>query len=76
MDVSFWDKVSKLLLLVGGLNWGLIAFFDNYNLVTDLFGDSEDVVRVIYGAFGLAAVWLGYRMLAWRASPPKKKSRK
>ncbi|MBA3757830.1 DUF378 domain-containing protein [Candidatus Saccharibacteria bacterium] len=72
--MSFWDKASKLLLLAGGLNWGLIAFFD-YNLVTDLFGSSEDTVRIIYGAIGLAAVWLAYRMLAWRAGPPKKKRR-
>lgn len=72
MDLSFWDKVSKLLLIVGGLNWGLIAFFD-YNLVTDLFGNSEDVVRAVYGAVGLAAVWLAWRMLAWHTAPKKKR---
>ena len=70
--MNVWDKVAYVLVVVGGLNWGLIAFFD-YNLVTELFGSSEDVVRVIYGAVGLAAAYMTYTMLVMMNKPAKKK---
>lgn len=70
--MNVWDKVAYALVLVGGLNWGLIAFFD-YNLVTELFGNSEDVVRVVYGAVGLSALYLVYVWFANKASKPAKK---
>ena len=45
---------TKLLLIVGGLNWGLIAAF-NYNLVEALLGMGT-ATRVVYGLVGLAAL--------------------
>lgn len=70
--MNVWDKVAYVLVVVGGLNWGLIAFFD-YNLVTELFGSSEDVVRVIYGAVGLAAAYMTYTMLVMMNKKSAKK---
>ena len=46
------DVVSFLLLIAGGLNWGLIRFFD-YNLLTAVFGYMSLSSRIIYGAVGL-----------------------
>jgi uncharacterized membrane protein YuzA (DUF378 family) len=46
-----------VLLIVGGLNWGLVGAF-NFNLVTTLFGTVSVVTTVIYVAVGLAAVYL------------------
>lgn len=62
MKMTALDKVAHLLVVIGGLNWGLIAFFD-YNLVTELFGADSTITTVIYGAVGLAAVWLAYSMV-------------
>lgn len=46
----------KLLLIVGALNWGLIAFF-HYDVVADLFGGPLMMgTRVVYGAVGIAGV--------------------
>jgi uncharacterized membrane protein YuzA (DUF378 family) len=52
---GFWCWIAKLLLIIGGLNWGLIGVF-NYNLVSSWFGDWPIVVRIIYIVVGLAAL--------------------
>jgi uncharacterized membrane protein YuzA (DUF378 family) len=56
------DKVSYTLLLVGGLNWGLVGFF-KYNLVNKIAGGNVDAERVVYAIVGLAAVWGFYSMV-------------
>lgn len=50
------DWVASILLIVGGLNWGLIATFD-YNLVTNIFGVGA-VSNVVYILVGLSAIWV------------------
>lgn len=48
--------VSLTLLIVGGLNWGLIGLFD-FNLVGFLFdGFSNIISRIIYALVGAAAL--------------------
>ena len=49
--------VALLLVTIGGLNWGLVGFFD-YNLVDSLFGVDSAGARVVYAVVGLAAVWV------------------
>ena len=46
-------------VIVGGLNWGLIGFF-NFDLVASLFGAMSDVSRVVYGLVGLSALYMLY----------------
>jgi len=43
MKMNILDKTAYTLLVIGGLNWALIGFF-NYNLVGKIF--STDVARV------------------------------
>lgn len=50
-----WKIIGYILLIVGGLNWGLIGFF-NYNLVDTLFGVGSGVSRTIYALVGIAAL--------------------
>jgi uncharacterized protein len=50
------DWLSLILVVVGGLNWGLIAVFD-FNLIATLFGPLTLTTRVIYLAVGLAALY-------------------
>ena len=48
--------VALTLLIVGGLNWGLVGLFD-FNLVGFLFdGFSNIISRVIYSLVGAAAL--------------------
>ncbi|NNM43010.1 MAG: DUF378 domain-containing protein [Chlamydiae bacterium] len=57
------DLIVIILLIIGGLNWGLVGLF-NFNLVDTLFGFMSPVSRVIYTVVGLGAA---YRLLAWNA---------
>ena len=59
MKMSGMDWVVWILLFVGGLNWGLVGFF-NYDPVANIFGGGDMtamVPRVIYALVGLAALW-------------------
>jgi hypothetical protein len=61
-------KLAWVLLLVGGLNWGLVGvgnFTDaNWNLVNLIFGGAPTVENVVYLLVGLAALWAGWGMVA------------
>ena len=48
--------VAFALLVVGGLNWGLVGFF-NFDLVAAIFGAGTPVSRVVYALVGLAALY-------------------
>jgi len=53
------DSLAMVLLIVGGLNWGLIGLF-NFDLVAAIFGDMTVVSRIIYTLVGLSALWSIY----------------
>ena len=57
MAKSVLDIIALILVIVGGLNWGLAVF--DYNLVASLFGIGT-VAKVIYGLVGLSALWMIY----------------
>lgn len=50
------DVIAWILVIIGGINWGCIGFFD-WNLVNFFFGNSI-VETVIYDAVGVSAIWL------------------
>ena len=50
-------KLILILMIIGGINWGLVGFF-NYNLVSSIFGVKLEVIsRIIYAVVGLAALY-------------------
>lgn len=53
------NVVAAVLLIVGGINWGLVGVFD-YNLVQVVFGHFPVVVKVIYDLVGLSALYAIY----------------
>lgn len=55
MKMGALNKVATALVVIGGLNWGLVGAFD-YNLVDSLFGAGSALSRVIYVLVGLAAL--------------------
>ena len=48
--------ITLLLVIVGGLNWGLVGLFD-FNLVAAIFGDMSLLSRIVYILVGASAVW-------------------
>ena len=54
------DTLTWVLLLVGGLNWGLVGFA-NFNLVDTLLGAGSMLADCVYGLVGLSAVYLCWK---------------
>ena len=50
------DIVVAVLLVVGGLNWGLVGIFD-FNLVAGIFGQASLLSRLVYAVVGLCALY-------------------
>ncbi|MEJ2721367.1 MAG: DUF378 domain-containing protein [bacterium] len=58
------DIIAALLLVVGGLNWGLVGLF-RFDLVGAIFGgQGAALARIVYLVVGLAAV---YQATGWKA---------
>jgi len=57
------DVIAAILLVVGGLNWGLVGLF-SFDLVAAIFGDMSIVSRIVYILVALAAL---YQAILWRA---------
>jgi uncharacterized membrane protein YuzA (DUF378 family) len=54
------DLLAATLLIVGGLNWGLVAIagFDLVAWIVGLeFGETNAVSRIVYALVGLSAVY-------------------
>lgn len=54
------DILAATLVIVGGLNWGLVSIAE-FDLVATLvgleFGETNFASRVVYGLVGVAAVY-------------------
>lgn len=56
------DIIACILVVVGGLNWGLVGAFD-LDLVSTLFGAGSVISRVLYILIGLSAA---YQIFRWK----------
>ncbi len=56
MKMNALDWIVMILVIVGGLNWGLVGFLD-FDLVATIFGDGSTVSRIVYDLVGLAALY-------------------
>lgn len=51
------DWAVFILVVVGGLNWGLVGLFE-IDLVASLLGEGSGLSRVVYSVVGLATIYL------------------
>lgn len=56
-NMSVLDWVTLVLVIIGGLNWGLVGFFQ-YDLVKAIFGDMTTLSRIVYDLVGLSALYM------------------
>ena len=60
------DLIAMLLVIVGALNWGLVAIGE-FDLVAEIFGEefgtTNAATRIIYGLVGLAGLYLLVRLI-------------
>ena len=61
--------ISKLLLIIGGINWGFIGLF-HLDVVAAFLGEMTVASCTAYIAVGLAGVWLLLVMLCDAALGP------
>lgn len=65
------DAIAAVLVIVGGLNWGLVALAE-FDLVATLvgedFGETNPLSRVVYGLVGVAAVYGVARLVGMRSA--------
>lgn len=54
------DIIAIILLVIGGVNWGIMGLFHYFDLLEHIFG--AGLSQIIYVAIGLAAV---YRIGVW-----------
>jgi len=66
------DVLAAVLLVVGGLNWGLVGFF-NFDLVAAIFGNMSAISRIVYILVGLSGLYQALSVKAiqrrWNAIP-------
>ncbi|AJF62449.1 MAG: hypothetical protein QT11_C0001G0300 [archaeon GW2011_AR20] len=56
MARNTWEIVALVLLVVGGLNWGLFGAF-SFNVVDTVFGAGSVVARIVYVLVGVSAIY-------------------
>ncbi|MAG78566.1 DUF378 domain-containing protein [archaeon] len=58
-DRNTLDWVALVLVIVGGLNWGLFGLF-SFNLVDAILGGIPILARIVYILVGLSAAYMIY----------------
>ncbi len=61
MGENVISKVAMALVVIGGLNWGLVAL--GYNLVNLLLGTIPLLEKAIYLLVGLSALYVAYTLI-------------
>jgi uncharacterized protein len=58
------NLITLALLIVGGINWGLVAIGGHgMDVVANVFGGDDTAgARIVYGLVGLSALW---QILPW-----------
>lgn len=55
--LGFFGKIAFVLVIIGGLNWGLVGLW-NVDIVQHLLGSVPMAQRIVYMLIGLSALFL------------------
>lgn len=61
-ELSVIDWIATILVIIGGLNWGLVGVF-NFNFVNWVFGSAYVIAQIIYIIVGVAALWMILKLI-------------
>jgi uncharacterized protein len=59
--MSVWGMIAGILVIIGGLNWGLFGL-TGMDIVKLLFGSVPWLAEIVYVLIGLSALYVGYMM--------------
>lgn len=57
------DLVTRILIIVGGLNWGLVGVAQ-FDLVAIIFGAGSVLANIVYTLVGISAVYQLIRLFS------------
>lgn len=60
MDII--EKIALVLVIIGGLNWGLYGLF-GLDLVATIFGSMTILSKIVYVLVGLSALYATFTTL-------------
>ena len=60
---SNMEWIAWIIVTIGGLNWGLVGFF-NFNLVTTIFGDGMGA-KIVYDIVGIASLYAAWLLFSY-----------
>lgn len=66
-EMNLYNQIAFILVLVGGICWGLVGLFDVY-VISAILGNL--LGRIIYLAVGVAAGWLIYQIYLEKMKKP------
>ncbi len=61
-ELTVLDKIALILVVIGGLNWGLIAISPMYDIVQLLLGFMPVLAQLVYLLVGVAAIYVAVAM--------------
>ncbi|MCF7866582.1 DUF378 domain-containing protein [Candidatus Woesearchaeota archaeon] len=59
MEKNTIDWITLVLVIVGGLNWGLVGLF-NFDLVKAILGSIPILQNIVYILVGISAAYMIY----------------
>lgn len=59
--LSMLDMIAMILMIIGGLNWGLVGIMD-IDLVASILGAGSLLARIAYVLVGLSAIYVAITM--------------
>jgi hypothetical protein len=59
MEKNVMDWIALVLVIIGGLNWGLVGLF-SIDLVDMIFGSVMWLAKTVYILIGVSAVYMIY----------------
>lgn len=59
MEMKPLDLIAMILVIIGGLNWGLVGLL-SMDLVATIFGAGSLIAQIVYILVGLAALYMLY----------------
>lgn len=67
LTMKWLNIVTLALAIIGGLNWGFVAFGGyGFDVVANVFGGEGSAgARIVYGLVGLSALW---QIMPWLRS--------
>lgn len=68
-NLNALDWITLALLVIGGINWGLVGLFQ-FDLVATIFGGSASILsRIVYTLVGLSAVYVAIDAFSFEKHP-------